>query len=426
MLRKSFFVLLAMLSLLFGTVSPTLAYPPTPPGRGGDPHTAPLNVNTWRAYSPHPGEALGCLARRSGLSWETFAQANGMLHPGALARQSAVYLPQHAAEVTVLAARQGETALELAARHNLSSWEIAHYNALPLYSGADVALPTATEPAACLPYPLLHAELTTSTLVRGRTAVLTIETAEPAACEVAYAGQVAPCYALDDTRLYALIGISALAEPGEYDLDVRLQARGLETAWRMPLTVTAGWYGFQFIDPPAALNALMDANLMNGELDYLELWRVVRTPERLWELPLAFPLPFRADISADYGARRSYGGMVDGYHSGIDYRVWSGVPVSAPADGVVLLAEKLVARGNAVLIDHGGGLITGYWHLSRIDVEVGQHVTRGEAFAAVGNTGLSTGAHLHWDVWVNGVSVDGKQWLEADGLGAVEFPPLEP
>ena len=121
-------------------------------------------------------------------------------------------------------------------------------------------------------------------------------------------------------------------------------------------------------------------------------------------------------ISADYGDRRSYGGMVDGYHSGIDYRAWTGLPVLAPADGIVIFNERLQARGNAILLDHGWGLVTGYWHLSVSNVHVGQYVKRGSVIGKVGNTGLSTGSHLHWETWVNGVSVDGKQWYDPTGF----------
>ncbi len=113
-----------------------------------------------------------------------------------------------------------------------------------------------------------------------------------------------------------------------------------------------------------------------------------------------------------------------GYHTGIDYRVPTGVPVVAPADGVVVMAETLALRGHAVLIDHGWGVVTGYWHLSKVDVHVGQVVRRGTIIGRVGNTGLSTGAHLHWELWVNGVSVDGRQWLRGDGLEGVRLAPL--
>ena len=63
-------------------------------------------------------------------------------------------------------------------------------------------------------------------------------------------------------------------------------------------------------------------------------------------------------------------------------------------------------------IDHGWGVYTGYWHLSQIDLAVGQRVEAGERIALVGSTGRSTGAHLHWDLWVNGTNVDALQWTE--------------
>jgi len=78
----------------------------------------------------------------------------------------------------------------------------------------------------------------------------------------------------------------------------------------------------------------------------------------------------------------------------------------------VVLAEPMTMLGNAIVIDHGWGLLTGYWHLSSIEVQVGQQVAPGDLIGRVGSTGLSTGAHLHWEMWVSGTPVDGLQWLE--------------
>jgi murein DD-endopeptidase MepM/ murein hydrolase activator NlpD len=76
-----------------------------------------------------------------------------------------------------------------------------------------------------------------------------------------------------------------------------------------------------------------------------------------------------------------------------------------------MLAEPLTVRGNALVLDHGWGMLTGYWHLSKIEVDVGQRVQKGDLIARIGSTGLSTGSHLHWEMWVGGVNVNPMEWL---------------
>jgi murein DD-endopeptidase MepM/ murein hydrolase activator NlpD len=93
-------------------------------------------------------------------------------------------------------------------------------------------------------------------------------------------------------------------------------------------------------------------------------------------------------------------------HEGIDLAAPYGTPVVAPAAGLVERVTVQTGYGNVLEIDHGNGVETKYAHLSRIDVHVGQHVTRGQPIAAVGNSGLSTGPHLHYEVHVNGKVVD--------------------
>ena len=92
-----------------------------------------------------------------------------------------------------------------------------------------------------------------------------------------------------------------------------------------------------------------------------------------------------------------------------------------PAAGLVAMAEPLNVRGNAVVIDHGRGIFTGYWDLSEIKVTVGQELRTGDLIGLVGTTGLSTGAHLHWELRIYGIAVDPMQFV-TERLSCVESP----
>ena len=93
-------------------------------------------------------------------------------------------------------------------------------------------------------------------------------------------------------------------------------------------------------------------------------------------------------------------------HEGIDVSAPMGAPIVAPAAGFVMRVARENGYGNVLEIDHGNGIVTKFAHCSRIMVREGQHVTRGQTVAAVGNTGLSTGPHLHYEIHVNGKVVD--------------------
>jgi murein DD-endopeptidase MepM/ murein hydrolase activator NlpD len=111
--------------------------------------------------------------------------------------------------------------------------------------------------------------------------------------------------------------------------------------------------------------------------------------------------PVRGYLSAGFGNRIDpFTGLRD-FHSGIDISTPSGTRVQAPADGVVISCKpKSGAYGNAIVIDHGYGVVTRYGHLDAFNVKPGQRVKRGDVIAFVGNTGRSTAPHLHYEVWV--------------------------
>jgi murein DD-endopeptidase MepM/ murein hydrolase activator NlpD len=120
-------------------------------------------------------------------------------------------------------------------------------------------------------------------------------------------------------------------------------------------------------------------------------------------------------ISAPYGDARSYNqGPVEIFHTGTDFIGAIGTPIYAPAAGQVVFSNTLSIRGNTLIIDHGLGLMTGYYHLSSIHVAEGDLVEAGQLIAEGGSTGLSTGPHLHWELRIKNVALDGMQWIEED------------
>ncbi len=121
--------------------------------------------------------------------------------------------------------------------------------------------------------------------------------------------------------------------------------------------------------------------------------------------------PVRGWVTSHYGNRTSPFSGILKFHEGMDIAAQTGTPVMAPADGVVVKAGFGTGYGNMVEISHGYGLRTIYAHNSRLNVKAGQRVKRGEVISYVGDTGSSTGPHLHYEVKVNGLSVNPVKYL---------------
>jgi len=142
------------------------------------------------------------------------------------------------------------------------------------------------------------------------------------------------------------------------------------------------------------------------ELERIVTARAIRSGSEGWRQRFVWPVTGR--ISGVFGSQRIYAGEPGAPHSGVDVARPTGTPVAAPADGVVILAAEapFTLEGNLLMIDHGMGLNSAFLHLSRIDVRVGDRVTRGQIVGAIGATGRATGPHLHWGMMWNGVRID--------------------
>lgn len=373
----------------------------------------PVDIRAWEHHTVQLGEDLSLLACYDDVGVETVAQINGLLNPNAVSPGNSVLLPTLGEHSALGIAAADMTQVELAFRSNHSLWDIVRSNPRPFYPGECLLLPDETSELAAnmLPYPVKSISLSAQPVKRGETLVLVIETQAPALCDVAYLDKTVQCFDQEDGRLYALLSLSPMLEPDTYAAEVRIRSDDAETAFTLPIVVAPGRFGFERIDLPPNRQALFDPDLLRNESELVNRIANVRTAQRYWQIPFEYPV--HSSVSSYFGARRSYGGSYNSYHSGVDFRASTGVPVKTPVAGTVVMAEALTVRGNAIIIDHGWGVLTGYWHLSEIGVEVGQFVKQGQVIGRVGNTGLSTGSHLHWQLWVDGKPVDPLQWTGA-------------
>lgn len=121
--------------------------------------------------------------------------------------------------------------------------------------------------------------------------------------------------------------------------------------------------------------------------------------------------PVRGWVTSGYGRRISPFSKTTQFHAGIDISTRRGTPIVAPAPGVVTFAGREGGFGRMVAINHGHGIVTRFAHLNKIKVKTGQKVARGELIATVGNTGRSTGPHLHYEVLLSGVPTNPMYYI---------------
>jgi murein DD-endopeptidase MepM/ murein hydrolase activator NlpD len=120
----------------------------------------------------------------------------------------------------------------------------------------------------------------------------------------------------------------------------------------------------------------------------------------------SFLKPRSSVITSMFGSGRVFNGAVTSRHLGVDFRGKVGEPIRAANRGVVALVDSFVLAGNVIYIDHGAGVVTGYFHMSKTLVSVGDTVSRGQVIGEVGQSGRVTGPHLHWNARYGAVTVN--------------------
>lgn len=215
-----------------------------------------------------------------------------------------------------------------------------------------------------------------------------------------------PVFPLAGNRFRALIPTSPLNAPGT----LTIQVMGDEGNRNLAVGLRNRTFPTQRITLPPSQSNLGTQH----EFDRVAAFKTLVSPERFWSGAMVRPNPGR--VTTVYGVRRYYNGVFaqDYYHRGVDYAAPTGSPVLSPAAGRIGLvgrvAQGFELHGNTVGIDHGQGVLSIMLHLHRIEVNEGDFVQAGQVIGTVGSTGASTGPHLHWGLYVNGIAVDPVPW----------------
>ena len=205
----------------------------------------------------------------------------------------------------------------------------------------------------------------------------------------------------------SLLGIDFRLTPGTYPLEVEVDSpKNSPTTYRTSIEVAKKEFGEQSLTLPenmVTLDAKTLKRVRKEAAEFKKLWDV-HTPKKYWYGNFVLPLPGK--LSTPFGLGRILNGEPRSPHSGVDLRAKLGEPVRAANHGRIVLVGDFFFHGKAVVIDHGWGLYTMYFHLSKVNVSEGDFVGKGYVIGLAGSTGRATGPHLHWGVRLEGARVD--------------------
>jgi len=208
------------------------------------------------------------------------------------------------------------------------------------------------------------------------------------------------------TRWMALVAAGLDAKPGPNTVTMSAASTTAKAAASLTLRVEPKRFETrrlkvdpQFVNPPAS----EIERVLREQKEMAAIFAEV-TPVRLWHG--AFEMPVPGEATSSFGRLSVLNGESRGRHQGADFRAVTGTPVQAPNAGRVALAADLYFSGNTVILDHGLGMFSLFAHFSKISVQTGAMVARGDVLGESGATGRVTGPHLHWALRLGPASVD--------------------
>ena len=215
-----------------------------------------------------------------------------------------------------------------------------------------------------------------------------------------------PFFRVTDTSFAAIVGIDMQDPPGLQELRITVQTTDQTDHLIYSVKILKEEYATQHLKLPKNKVDLDSKTLKRVRLEQKEMANAFHhvSMHPLWDG--AFLEPAKGRVTGRFGSRRVINGQTKRPHSGEDIAAPEGTLVHAINKGMVVATVDHFFSGKGVIIDHGVGLFSMYFHLSEIDVQPGQPLKKGDPLGKVGSTGRATGPHLHWGIRLNGARVN--------------------
>ncbi len=211
------------------------------------------------------------------------------------------------------------------------------------------------------------------------------------------------CHETNTNSFIGFVPVDLEEHPGDKILKIIVQyTDGSETTETLNFTVMRKKFPLQKLTLPKSMVVLSKQDEARDEHEQEQIRNIYNNTvhEKLWDT--TFIKPVKGPIGTPFGVRRLINNIPKQSHSGVDIKAPKGAPVGSTSNGLVVYTGNHFFSGKSVCIDHGMGIISMYFHLSKISVKKGQMVKRGQTIGLIGSTGRATGPHLHWGIRVSG------------------------
>ncbi len=258
-------------------------------------------------------------------------------------------------------------------------------------------------------------EMSTSTITNGRTALLEFKNENNIKYEKLKVGNKS--YKIfdnpvDKEKSYALLPISYYEKPSTKKVEIFYKEKDKQKTKPLFFKVEDGKYKQETLSVNNSKVSLNKKDKNRASIEYAEAMKIYNTISDKSYMSKPFVVPLDTKITSSFGKARVFNNTLKSYHSGTDFRAPVGTPLKACNDGIVVLAKDRFYSGGSVIVDHGHGIYSCYYHMSKFDVKKGDSVKLGDSLGLSGDTGRVTGPHLHLSFRVGGEQVDPLQFIE--------------